>query len=278
MSAHQIAALFSQTRAAGVHGLCFSPYAEGQTAGDLLSEAQIRSRIAIIATHTQWLRTFSCTAGHELIPALARAQGLKTMVGAWIGPDRERNEREIASLVKLAQQGLVDIATVGNEVLLRNDLPQEELLGYIRRMRSALPNSVAVGCVDAYYEFLDKPALVQACDVLLPNCYPFWEGVDINHAQSYLKHLYTLVRQAAGNKRVTITETGWPSQGQTVDAAVPSPENAMRNFIETQEWAHLEDVELFYFTSFDEAWKVGAEGDVGAHWGLWDKEGKPKFS
>jgi len=135
-----------------------------------------------------------------------------------------------------------------------------------------------VGCVDAYYEFLDKPALVQACDVVLPNCYPFWEGVDINHAQPYLKHLYTLVHKAAGDKRVIITETGWPSQGQTVDAAVPSPVNAMRNFIETQEWARLEDVELFYFTSFDETWKVGAEGDVGAHWGLWDKEGKPKFA
>jgi len=278
MSAQQIAALFSQTRAAGVHGLCFSPYAEGQTAGDLVSEAQIRSRIAIIAPHTQWLRTFSCTEGHDLIPVLARAQGLKTMAGAWIGPDRKRNEREIASLVKLAQQGLVDIAAVGNEVLLRNDLPQEELLDYIRRVRAALPDSVAVGCVDAYYEFLDRPALVQACDVVLANCYPFWEGVDINHAQPYLKQLYTLVHKAAGDKRVIITETGWPGQGQLVAAAVPSPENAMRNFIETQEWARLEGVELFYFTSFDEAWKVGAEGDVGAHWGLWDKEGKPKFA
>jgi GPH family glycoside/pentoside/hexuronide:cation symporter len=39
---------------------------------------------------------FACTEGHEAIPRLARTKGLKTMVGAWISHDRERNEREIA--------------------------------------------------------------------------------------------------------------------------------------------------------------------------------------
>lgn len=276
-SSQQMAALYLQARSDGVHGLCFSPYVDGQGTGDLLSEAQIRRRISIVAPHTQWVRSFSCTEGHELIPALARAQGLQTMVGAWIGPDRARNEREISSLLKLAAEGLVDIATVGNEVLLRNELQEQELLGYLRRVKSALPGHVPVGCVDAYDEFLARPALTQACDVVLPNCYPFWEGVDIVQAPHYLKHMHALVQQAAGGKRVIIAETGWPGHGQTVSAAVPSPENAMRYFIETQDWARLEGVDVFYFSSFDEAWKVGAEGDVGANWGLWDKDGQPKF-
>lgn len=30
-------------------------------------------------------------------------------------------------------------------------------------------------------------------------------------------------------------------------------------------------------SSFDESWKVGAEGDVGAYWGLWDKDEKAKY-
>jgi len=277
-SPQQIAALFSQAHSAGLHGLCFSPYAPGQGTGDLLSEAQINRRLGIVAPHTKWVRSFSCTEGHELIPALARAQGLNTMVGAWIGQDRERNEREISSLLKLAADGLIDIATVGNEVLLRKELPEEELLGYIRRVKAALPGHVPVGCVDAYYEFLDRPALTQACDVVLPNCYPFWEGVDISQAPYYLKHMYALVRNVAGSKKVIVAETGWPGQGQTVSAAVPSPENAMRYFIDTQDWARREGVEVFYFSSFDEPWKVGAEGDVGANWGLWDKDGKPKFA
>jgi len=30
-------------------------------------------------------------------------------------------------------------------------------------------------------------------------------------------------------------------------------------------------------SSFDESWKVGGEGDVGAFWGIWDKNEKLKY-
>ena len=36
-------------------------------------------------------------------------------------------------------------------------------------------------------------------------------------------------------------------------------------------------LDVFWFSAFDEAWKVGAEGDVGAYWGLWDRHGRIKF-
>ena len=277
LSPQMLAASFSQVLATRMHGLCFSPYVEGQGAGDLLSEAPIRRRIDLVAPHAQWLRSFSCTEGHELIPVLARARGMKTMVGAWIGHDRARNEREMAALVRLAQAGLVDIATVGNEVLLRGELSEDELLACIRRVKALLPDTVPVGCVDAYNQFLDRPALVQACDVLLPNCYPFWEGADVAQAPLQLQQMHALVQRVAGGKPVVVAETGWPGQGQSVAAAVPSPDNAMRYFIDTQDWARRAGVSLFYFSSFDEPWKQGQEGAVGAHWGLWDKQEQPKY-
>jgi exo-beta-1,3-glucanase (GH17 family) len=59
---------------------------------------------------------------------------------------------------------------------------------------------------------------------------------------------------------------------------VPSYENAMQYFINTYVWAGQEDIEIFYFSSFDEAWKTGDEGDVGAYWGLWDKDGRFKYA
>ncbi len=34
---------------------------------------------------------------------------------------------------------------------------------------------------------------------------------------------------------------------------------------------------MFYFSAFDEGWKVGAEGSVGAFWGLWDANEQRKF-
>jgi GPH family glycoside/pentoside/hexuronide:cation symporter len=276
-SADEVQALYAQLRNDRMHGLCFSAYARGQGVGDVLAPSQVRRRVALLAPHTRWLRSFACTEGHELIPAVAREHGLKTMVGAWISHDRERNEREIHGLVTLAKAGLVDIAVVGNEVLLRDELPEPELLAYIQRVKAAVPEDVRVACVDAYYLFLERPALTAACDVLLANCYPFWEGADIAWAAHYLRRMHALVQAAGGEKPVIVTETGWPGGGEPVGAALPSAENAMRYFVDVQQWARREGIKVFHFASFDEPWKRQQEGEVGTQWGLWDADERPKY-
>ena len=216
----EIRALYAEQFQRGVYGLCFIGYAQDQRAGDVLSPAQVGQRIDLVAPHARWVRSFSCTEAHELIPKLARARGLKTVVGAWISHDRERNEREIEALIRLAREGVVDIAVVGNEVLLRGELPEQDLLAYIARVKAA----------------------------------------------------------GGEDKLVIVAETGWPSQGLPVAAAIPSPENAMKYFIDVQQWACGEGVKLFDFSSFDEPWKLGQEGSVGASWGLWDRDGQPKYA
>ena len=144
-------------------------------------------------------------------------------------------------------------------------------------MRALLPKHIPLGYVDAYYHFLDKPALADACDVVLINCYPFWEGADNEHALLYMQRMFELTNQIAGGKKVIITETGWPSKGQNVQDAYPSAENAMKYFINTQQWAKDQNIEMFYFSSFDESWKFHHEGEVGTQWGLWDINEKQKF-
>jgi glucan 1,3-beta-glucosidase len=267
---------FHAMLAAGTHGLCFSPYLEGQSPGDQISEAQIRERLSIIRHSTRWVRSFSCTDGHQHTPRIAHELGLKTLVGAWLGTDEEINERELQGVIEVARAGHADIVAVGNEVLLREDMDEDALLARIQRVRDALPG-VPVGYVDAYYLFEKHPRITAACDVVLTNCYPFWEGCPREHALAYMQDMLARTRTAAPGKRIVISETGWPDMGSAFHGAVPSQEGAMRYFVDTQEWANREGIELFYFAAFDEAWKVGAEGDVGAFWGLWDKDGQPKF-
>jgi len=275
-SGERIRTLYAEQLQRGLHGLCFSAYLPDQRAGDVLSEAQVRRRIGLIAPHTRWVRSFACTEGHEMIPRVARERGLKTMAGAWIGPDQARNEREVEALIALARQGMVDVAVVGNEVLLRGDLTESELLALVARVRAAVPPDVPVGCVDAYFQFLERPALVAACDVLLANCYPFWEGADIDVAAQYLRRMQALVKAAGGDKPVIVTETGWPWKGEAVAGAVPGADHAMRYFVDVQQWARREGVRLFWFSSFDEPWKLAQEGEVGTQWGLWDQDERLK--
>ena len=259
-----------------MHGIGFSAYEEGQKPGDELSLAQVQRRMTIIKPYVQWVRSFSCIQGNELIPMVARQQGLKTLVGAWLGDDLEKNEQEIEALIKLAKDGYVDVAAVGNEVMYRDDLTEEQLLDYMRRVKAAVPD-IPVGYVDAYYEFEDRPAITELCDVILANCYPFWEGCSIEYSLLYMKDMYRRTEKVAAGKKIIITETGWPNKGQTFYGAVPSQENAIRYFLNTQHWAQTDEIDIFYFSSFDESWKVGAEGDVGAYWGLWDKDEKLKY-
>ena len=277
MSEKEIGEQFLTTLKNGVSGLCFSPYLEGQNIGDLLSEKQIQQRMDIIAPYTKWIRSFSSTDGNEYIPKVARHKGLKTMVGAWIGSDKTKNETEINGLIDLGKQGLVDIAVVGNEVLLRNELSEKELIDYVKRVKKALPN-IPVGYVDAYFQFVERPNIVDACDVVLANCYPFWEGYSLEKSTVYLRQMYALTKKAAKGKPVMISETGWPNQGMSNNEAEPSPVNAMKYFINVTKWASEEQIDLFYFSSFDESWKVHHEGDVGQRWGIWDKDEKLKYS
>ncbi len=260
-----------------IHGISFSPYLEGQAPGIEIGEAQIRERLSIIQPYTRWIRSFSCIEGNQATPRIAHELGLKTMVGVGLSEDLEANEVELANGIEIARAGHADIFAVGNENMLREDITEDQLIGYIERAREALPG-VPVSYVDAYFLFEKHPRVTAACDPLLINCYPFWESCPADYALLYMKEMYRRALKVAGGKQVIISETGWPTSGTPFGAAEPSFDNALEYFIRTYQWADEEGIEIFYFSSFDESWKTGNEGDVGAYWGLWEEDGKLKYA
>jgi exo-beta-1,3-glucanase (GH17 family) len=275
-SDEQLRALVRDILEEKIFGISFSPYVEGQGPGTEISAAQIRERLAIIQPYVQWIRTFSCTDGNELIPQIAAEMGLKTMVGVWLDEDDEHNEIELNNAIAVAQAGYADLLAVGNEVLLRGEMSDGQLIDYINRAKQGAPG-VPVGYVDAYFLFVNHPAVSDACDMIFANCYPFWEGYPAEHALVYMQEMYRQASNAAKGKPVIISETGWPNAGTPDRGAVPSYENAVRYFINAYQWADKEDIDIIYFSAFDEVWKTSKEGDVGAYWGLWDKDGNLKY-
>ena len=270
--------LWRKTIQDGLRGICFSMYEDGQKPGDDISMAQVERRVKILKPYVGAIRSLSCTEGNEFVPVAAKKHGLRTLVGAWLGDDKEENEKEIEGLIALAKAGHVDVAAVGNEVLYRDDLTLEELIGYMKRVKEALAGlNIPIGYVDAYYEFSRHPIIVEHSDIILANLYPYWEGCPIDYSLGHMQAMYGEVVDSAQGKPIIITETGWPSQGGGLRGAIASKKAAMKYFIDTMRWTKENDIPNFYFSSFDESWKVGAEGDVGAYWGLWDKHEKLKF-
>lgn len=264
----------------GIYGISFSPYLDGQDPSEKsqITEVQIAERLSVVEPYAKWVRTFSCSQGNEEVPRIAKEKKMNVFAGVWLDSDLENNEIEINNMIDIAQKGYVDMIGVGNEVLLREDLEVEELITYIRRIKEAVPSNVKVGYVDAYYVYVNYPEIIDECDVLFANCYPFWEHCSLDISVEYMKRMYDLVVSNAKGKEVIISETGWPTKGEQYGGAVPSYENAMRYFINTYQWVEEQNVKVFYFSSFDEVWKINHEGEYGAYWGLWDKDGKYKFN
>src|SRR3974377_140562 len=82
----------------------YAPFA-GSAHPDSGPKAQtpkIRRDFILLAPLARAIRTYSSTGGVELVPAIASEFGLRVTIGAWIDKHQDRNEREIASVIDLA--------------------------------------------------------------------------------------------------------------------------------------------------------------------------------
>jgi len=227
--------------------------------------------------YTKWVRTFSAAGDHANIGQLAHEHGLKVAVGAWLG--RELFEDEIAAnqaqingLIAQGQAGHADMLIVGSEVLLRGDLTEQKLIDYINQVKAAVPG-LPVATADVYGELIAHPAVIAAGDVVLPNFYPYWEGVSIDNAPSFMYQKYNELLEVSEGKQIIFSEAGWPSEGNTIGLAVPSVENAAKFLMNFVSFAEAENIPYFYFETFDEPWKYTEANPQEAHWGLWTNTG-----
>jgi exo-beta-1,3-glucanase (GH17 family) len=258
--------------ASRVYGLDFSPFTEnGQNPdqGTIVSEQQIRQLMTTVQPYTTWVRTFGCSNGLQVAGRIAHEMGLKIAVGVWLSGDATTDQNEITRAISIANAGQADMLIVGSETLEREVLTETQLVTYINQVKSAV-QGIPVATADTYGQLLAHPTVMAAGDVVLPNIYPYWEGINLTYAISFLNSRYQEILSAAGTKPVIISETGWPTAGGQVGEALPSAENAAYYFLNFESWANARNASSFYFEAFDEPWKTVQEGAVGAHWGIWD--------
>jgi len=259
-----------------INGLSYSGYQAGNES-TRLSDTEIDKDLSVLAGHSFTLRTYGVSDGLDRIPALAQKYNLEVNLGAWMSPDDAKNREELAHAISTAQANPnVKRLIVGNESLLREDVTIDQLLGYIETVKRQV--EIPVSTAEPWHVWLKYPQLVDSVDFITVHILPYWEGVPIDGALGYIMYRYRQLATAYPHKHIFIGEVGWPSEGQWDRGAEPSLVNQARFTRDFLALASAERLDYSIVEAFDEPWKRGIEGTVGAHWGLWDVNHKPKFS
>ena len=269
---------------------------------------KIREDLKILAPLTKAIRTYSSTAGVELVPGIASEFGLRTTIGAWIDNNKERNEREMRAVVDLSKRhSNVNGIFVGNETIYRGELapkpgeqlsPEEaaklqgaksaaeetklredigvaRLIKMIQKVKRQVNVPVTTG--EIYSVWLDHPELVASVDYIAAHILPYWEGFSDKQAVDQAIIIYDKLRRAYPGKRVVVAEFGWPSAGYNFRNAYPGRiEQAviLRDFVTR---AEAYGIDYNIVEAVDQPWKI-FEGGVGPYWGIYSASREPKFS
>ena len=262
-------------------GVCFSSVRDNESPAHQIHAlpSAIEQDVQAASKVARALRTYTVQSTSYLIPEFCQTYGVDVMVGAWIGPDRWQNDAQLERLIQLAgkENPRIKSVIIGNEVLHRGDCDEAQLIAYVQLAKQNLDLPVAVA--DTWKSWIEHPRLAAAVDICGVQIYPYWEGLSIDTAAEYTLQRVRDVQSAYPDKRIVLTEFGWPTEGDALGQAEATPRNAARYIREVVPLLDQSGVEYFYFALWDEKWKVGPEGGVGAHWGLFHSDGsiKPAF-
>ena len=260
-----------------VNGLAYAAFARADApwVRHTPAETLIAADFKQLASVTGEIRTYTA-AQFDALPALAAQQGLRLTLGAWLNRDGANNEREItAALAAANTHNNITRLVVGNETVLKNILTPAELTRHLRRVRAASP--VAVSTAEPWHVWIKHPELATEVDFITIHLLPYWEGVGIDTAVEESFERMARVRARFPGKPILIGEIGYPSSGDTIKRARPSPAAQavfVRQFVER---AAREKLDYFLMEAYDQPWKQHEEGRAGPYWGMFDAARVPKF-
>jgi exo-beta-1,3-glucanase (GH17 family)/cellulose synthase/poly-beta-1,6-N-acetylglucosamine synthase-like glycosyltransferase len=265
-----------------IQGFSFSPMRTGDNPmlGKYPTVEQIEEDLILLKGKTHAVRTYTLEGPLAEIPALAARHGINVALGAWIDARLEKNNAEVNRLLQVAHKNKRNVVRVivGNEVLLRGDIPMQQLIKYLDKVRSRL--KIPVSTAEPWHVWKKHPELARHVDYLAVHVLPYWEGVPVQRAVEFVVERINELKAQYPDKSIVITEVGWPSNGRTRGGSVASDANEaifLRRFLQR---AEQEKYIYYVMEAFDQPWKTvrQAEGSVGAYWGVFNVEREPKFS
>ena len=200
--------------------------------------------------------------------AATKGSNVKFFLGIFDLAQVQKEAETISNAVK-GDWSRVNAVSIGNEMVNKGTNPGT-VIGAIGQARNALKGhgyNGPVTSVDTMVAMTNHPEICKASDFCAINCHAFFDGkIPAEKSGEFIKGWVDKIGKATG-KTVVVTETGWPTRGDTNGAAVPSPENhkaAMKSI----QGAFSNNV--IFYSAYNDMWKKNGQGTFNAeqYWGI----------
>ncbi|SCU80335.1 LAME_0B02652g1_1 [Lachancea meyersii CBS 8951] len=249
----------------GAAGIAYSPY---QKDGQCKTLQMVQTDLAQIQSFGI-IRTYAtdCDVLTNLKASLGPSQ--KIMVGIW---DLNKISESVSAISAAFGDDFSTVyaVSVGNELVNAGEATVADIQNAVTSARSqlgAIGYTGPVVNVDTLVAVVANPELCAVSDFLAVNSHPYWDGnVDPSNCGSWLQQQIANLQSKCGSEKpILVTETGWPSQGDSNGNCWPSQTN-METCVKSITGALGSQVLLF--TTYNDYWKNPGPQNVEQHWGL----------
>jgi exo-beta-1,3-glucanase (GH17 family) len=254
-----------------LHGITYSPY---KGSGGCKSSAEVEADFDLFARDHGVIRLYGvdCDQVASAYTA-AKKYGNKLMLGIF---DIDAVEQAVSAMdAGVEDWDIVDTVSVGNEHVNNGEASVDQALDALSRARSGLR---AVGyegpvvIVDTFVAAMAHPELCEESDYCAVNVHPFFDpNTSPSDAGSFVSStVKQLSSKLSSDKRIRVTETGWPWQGETNGAATPGMEHQAKALSSIEDAYSNNPDDVFFFTAFNDLWKKAEAGTFMAeqYWGM----------
>lgn len=256
--------------AEGAKGITYSPYTDQ---GTCKSQSTIESDIKLLSDFsTIRLYDTDCSAVEYVLAAKTSSQ--KLFAGIYYLDKIDASVDIIADAISSTSSSWSDLYTVsvGNELVNSGEATTSQIQQAIESTRSALKAKGYTGTVvsvDTLVAVENNPALCEYSDFIAVNSHPYWDGhVAPENSGEWLKTQIASVKATCGGEKdVLITETGWPTKGDTYITAVPSPANQLSAI---KSLVSAVGDQILLFTMYNDMWKQPGPYASEQYWGIFN--------
>ena len=281
------------------NGISYGAYRDGEGPGEgLTSKKNILEDLNIISKRWKLIRLYGSDEQSKNILEVIADNDLpiRVMQGIWLDGHKtdDENTAQLKQAIELANRfpEIIVAVNVGNEIFVDWSYHRledmDKVIGQIRQVRASIGQPVTVS---DDYNFWNKPQakkIADEIDFICLHAYAFWNNKTLDVAMDWTDSIYRDIQSRHPDHRVAYCETGWPTSRIYNDGSYEggligkAGENEQEVFFDQYHlWVEKNQVISFYFSSFDELWKGGFDGEnpmakAEKHWGLYNSDRSPK--